>query len=256
MRSVTLLALLFLALPATVLAQLGLIFPSDDIVSPGENPSVNLRLGLFDPPGHRFGAVAKPRRFGVQQLGEQTDLLATLKPAQEQNTPWTAAFAIKRPGDHTFYAETNPQWQAADDEFVLYQVKLCVSALDLEEGWDEPIGLDAEIVPLSRPYGLWSGNLFSGQVLVNGEPAPYVAVEIAFLGQSPDTPATATLPASPYLVQKVRADGNGIFHYAMPRAGWWGFAATVEADWTVKRDGDEKPVSLVTSIWVATRDLN
>jgi cobalt/nickel transport protein len=42
----------------------------------------------------------------------------------------------------------------------------------------------------------------------------------------------------------------------MPRAGWWGFAATVEADWTIKRDGDEKPVSLVTSIWVATRDMN
>jgi cobalt/nickel transport protein len=103
---------------------------------------------------------------------------------------------------------------------------------------------------------LWSGNLFSGQVLVNGEPAPYVAVEIAFLGQSPATPATTTLPAAPYLVQKVRADGNGIFHYGMPRAGWWGFAATVEADWTIKRDGDEKPVSLVTSIWVATRDMN
>jgi len=255
MRCVTLLTLLLLALPATVQAQFGLIFPSDDIVSPGETPSVSLRLGLFDPPGHRFREMAKPRRFGVQLLGEQTDLLATLKPAQEQSTFLTAAFAIKRPGDHTFYVETTPQFDAADDQFLLHQAKLCVSALGLEEGWDEPVGLEAEIVPLSRPYGLWSGNLFSGQVLVNGDPAPYVSVEIAFLGLSPDTPATVTFPAPPYLIQKIRADGNGIFHYAMPRAGWWGFAATMEADWTMQRNGDEKPVSLVTTIWVQIRDM-
>jgi len=255
MRSITLLTLLLLAWPATVLAQFGLIFPSDDIVSAGENSSLSLRLGLFDPRDRRFQAVEKPRRFGVQHLGEQTDLLAILKPPQEQSAPSTATFAVKRPGDHTFYAETTPQWEAAEDQFLSYQVKLCISSLGLEEGWDEPVGLEAEIVPLSRPYGLWSGNLFSGQVLVNGDPAPYVAVEIAYLGLSPETPSTVTLPAAPYLVQKIRADGNGVFHYAMPRAGWWGFAATMEADWTIQRNGAEKPVALVTTIWVQTRDM-
>ena len=255
MRSITLLTLLLLAWPATVLAQFGLIFPSDDIVSAGENSSLSLRLGLFDPRDRRFQAVEKPRRFGVQHLGEQTDLLATLKPTQEQSAPSTATFAIKRPGDHTFYAETTPQWEAEEDQFLSHQVKLCISAVGLEEGWDEPVGLEAEIVPLSRPYGLWSGNLFSGQVLVNGDPAPYVAVEIAYLGLSPETPSPVTLPAAPYLLQKVRADGNGVFHYAMPRAGWWGFAATMEADWTIQRNGAEKPVALVTTIWVQTRDM-
>ena len=255
MRSLTFLTLLLLALPATVLAQFGLIFPSDDIVSAGENSSLSLRLGLFDPRDRRFHAVEKPRRFGVQYLGEQTDLLAILKPLQEQSAPSTATFAVKRPGDHTFYAETTPQWEAAEDQFLSYQVKLCISAVGLEEGWDEPVGLEAEIVPLSRPYGLWSGNLFSGQVLVNGDPAPYVAVEIAYLGLSPETPSPVTLPAAPYLLQKVRADGNGVFHYAMPRAGWWGFAATMEADWTIQRNGAEKPVALVTTIWVQTRDM-
>jgi hypothetical protein len=29
----------------------------------------------------------------------------------------------------------------------------------------------------------------------------------------------------------------------------------MEADWTMQRNGDEKPVSLVTTIWVQIRDM-
>jgi cobalt/nickel transport protein len=58
-----------------------------------------------------------------------------------------------------------------------------------------------------------------------------------------------------YRVQKIRADANGIFHYAMPRAGWWGFAATLDTDRTVQKDNEEKPVVLMTSFWVLARDF-
>jgi cobalt/nickel transport protein len=256
MHPVTFLTLLLLTFPVTAMAAHGLIFPSDDIVSQGEASALTLQVSVFDPLEGRSRQTAKPMRFGVQHLGEQTDLLATLKPTPEQiPTGWTAAFAIKRPGDYTFYSELPPSWDAADEQFIVHHAKLCVNALGLEEGWDEPVGLEAEIVPLSRPYGLWTGNLFSGQVLLNGDPAPYVGVEITWLGDAPATPAPVAVPAAPYRLQKVRADANGVFHYAMPRAGWWGFAATLDADWTVKRDGAEKPVALVSSYWVQTRDL-
>ena len=256
MRCVILLILLLFVIPSTAPAALGLILPADDIVSQGESSLLGLQIRLFDPLNQRFLEVARPRRFGVQRIDEPVDLLADLNSAQApKTTAWLAEFAIKRPGDHTFNVELAPRWAAEEEQFIVHHAKLCVNALGLEEGWDEPVGLEAEIVPLSRPYGVWTGNLFSGQVLLNGDPAPYVVIEIAWLGTSPDAPPFTAAPAAPYLVQKVHADANGVFHYAMPRAGWWGFAAALEADWTIRRDSDEKPVTIVTSYWVMARDM-
>jgi cobalt/nickel transport protein len=256
MRRAILPVLLLFAFPSAAPAAFGLLLPSDDIVSLGESSALGLQVRLYDPLGRRFLELAKPQRFGVQRIDEPAEPLVSLTPAQEPGTSaWRAEVAIKRPGDYTFHAEAAPRWEAAEEQFVIHQAKLCVNALGLEEGWDEPVGLEAEIVPLSRPYGLWAGNLFSGQVLLNGDPAPYVVVEVAWLGPTPDSPSPVAAPAAPYLVQKVHADANGVFHYAMPRAGWWGFAATLEADWTIKRDGAEKPVVIVTSFWVLTRNM-
>jgi cobalt/nickel transport protein len=256
MRHFPVVLVLLLLLPSLSVATTGLILPSDDIISQGEPSTLDLQIRTFDPRQHRFDELVKPKRVGVQSLGEQAELLSSLKPAQEQNvTTWTAGYAVKRPGDYTFHAEFAPRWDAKDEQFVVHNTKLCVNALGLEEGWDEPVGLEAEIVPLSRPYGLATGSLFSGQVLLKGEPAPYVLIEIIALGTAPDSPPTGKAPAAPYLVQKVRADANGVFHATMPRPGWWGFAAALDADWTLTRNGAEGPVAIVTSYWVLTRDL-
>ncbi|NJC87024.1 MAG: DUF4198 domain-containing protein [Desulfuromonas sp.] len=256
MRLIAILLLLALSCPVAALAQLALLTPSDDIISQEAPVVITLHLGLFDPRGRQALEVAKAKRFGVQHLGEETNLLGALKPVQEKNaTTWLAEFPVKSPGDYTFYAEQTPRWDTAEEEFLIPLAKVCVNALALEEGWDEPVGLEAEIVPLSRPYGLWSGNLFSGQVLLNGDPAPYAAIEVAWFGPSPETSATLSAAPPACRVQKLRADANGIFHYAMPRGGWWGFAASLDADWTIKKDGEEKPVTLVTSYWVQAREI-
>ena len=58
------------------------------------------------------------------------------------------------------------------------------------------------------------------------------------------------------MTQVVRADERGVFSYAMPRAGWWGFAALNEAPWTLRSpDGEDKPVELGAAYWVQTRDM-
>jgi cobalt/nickel transport protein len=42
----------------------------------------------------------------------------------------------------------------------------------------------------------------------------------------------------------------------MPISGWWGFAALIEAPWTLKGpDGKEKSVELGAVYWVRTRDM-
>lgn len=255
MRCLLPMLILLALLPAAAPAAVGVLLPSDDLIGPGDNPAVTLQLRLYDPLGRRFEAAGKPQRLGVQLLGEETSLLAAVKPAEGVSpAAWAAPQSVKRPGDYTFAVEFAPLWAAAEEQFLVHSAKVCVNAVGLEEGWDEPVGLEAEIVPLARPYGLGVGSLFSGQVLLKGEPVPYAMVEIATLGPGPDSPPAGPPPLPPYLVQKVRADADGVFHAAMPRPGWWGFTATVDAERTLRRETEELPVALVTSFWVMARE--
>ena len=57
------------------------------------------------------------------------------------------------------------------------------------------------------------------------------------------------------VTQTVKADGNGVFTYAAPIPGWWGFAALSEADETIARDGEDKAVELGAVIWVQFQAL-
>ncbi|MEE4243285.1 MAG: DUF4198 domain-containing protein, partial [Desulfopila sp.] len=173
----------------------------------------------------------------------------------EDFTFWQGDYQIKRPGDHLFYVEPAPYWEPAEDVFIIHYTKVCVNALGLEEGWDEPVGLETEIIPLTRPYGLWTGNIFTGQVLVNGEPVPGAEVEVEYLNESPGNTKFVHAPSDPYITQVVKADANGVFSYAMPKAGWWGFAALNEGAATMKKDGVEKGIEIGAVFWVKTIDL-
>ena len=253
-------AMMLAAHPAT--AHFGTITPSDDIVTQDDTKTVQLQVKFIHPLEGHYMEMAKPKRFGVVHDGKQTDLLAGLQaakgksPDQDQTfTFWTTDFKIRRPGDYTFYVEPTPYWEPAEDVFIIHYTKVCVNALGLEEGWDQPVGLETEIVPLTRPYGLWTGNLFTGQVLLKGKPVPFAEVEIEYLNESPDNISVIIPPSDPFVTQVVKADVNGVFSYAMPKGGWWGFAALNEAGWKLKNDGQEKGVEIGAVFWVHTRDM-
>lgn len=258
------LILLTLVLSATpARAHFGAILPSVAIVTQDDERTLQLAVKFLHPMEGQYMEMARPKRFGVVQGGKQSDLLDTLKVAQgkspdqaETFTFWTAEYPIRRPGDYIFYLEPAPYWEPAEDKFIVHYTKVCVNALGLEQGWDEPVGLETEIVPLTRPYGLWSGNLFSGRVLLKGKPVPFAEVEVEYLNESPENPEVVVAPADPFVTQVVKADGNGVFHYAMPRAGWWGFAALSEAAWTLQHQGTDKPVEIGAVYWVQTREMN
>jgi len=244
------------------LAHFGTITPSDDIVTQDDARTLNLQVKFIHPMEMHYMEMAKPKEFGVVHDGKKTDLLDALKmvkgksPDQTESfTFWTADYRIRRPGDHTFYVQPAPYWEPAEDVFIVHYTKVCVSAFGLEEGWDEPVGFETEIIPLTRPYGLWTGNLFTGQVLLKGKPVPFAEVEIEYLNESPGNISVVIPPADPYVTQVVKADANGVFSYAMPRAGWWGFAALSEADWKLKHDDTEKGVEIGAVYWVHTRDM-
>ena len=58
------------------------------------------------------------------------------------------------------------------------------------------------------------------------------------------------------LPQVIKADAAGVFCYAMPRAGWWGFAALVEGrERRPDPEGAPAEVELGGLIWVRTVDM-
>lgn len=250
----------FFITPAS--AHFGTIVPSDDIVTQDDSRTLSLQVKFIHPMELHYMEMAKPKQFGMVHDGKKTDLLGTLKvakgksPDQDQDfTFWTTDYKIRRPGDYTFYLEPTSYWEPAEDVFIVHYTKVCVNALGLEVGWDEPVGLETEIVPLTRPYGLWTGNLFTGQVLLNGKPVPFAEVEIEYLNESPENVTVVIAPSDPYVTQVVKADANGVFSYAMPKAGWWGFAALNEAEWKLTLDGQDKGVEIGAVYWVHTRDM-
>lgn len=245
-------AVLLLVTATAARAHFGVILPSDDIVTQDDSRTLELQVMFIHPFEGHYMNMAKPAQFGVLAQGKKQDLLATLVEKKVgQFSTWTAAYQIRRPGDHIFYVEPSPYFEPAEESFIIHYTKVIVNSLGMEEGWDAKVGLKTEIVPLTRPYGLWTGNVFQGQVQVKGQPAPFAEVEVEYYNEDSIVP-----PADPFITQVVKADGSGIFTYAMPRAGWWGFAALSTDDQKLRHtDGNEYAVEIGAVLWVKTHDM-
>ncbi|MFQ5508130.1 MAG: DUF4198 domain-containing protein [Leptospirillia bacterium] len=239
------------------LAHFQMIIPSDDMVEQGENRKVDLDLRFWHPLEGIGMPMDKPARFGVMARGETTDLMGKLKAVQlkdregNRHAAYTATHKIGR-GDNIFFVEPKPYWEPAEDSFIIHYTKVIVNGLGVEVGWDEPVGLKTEIIPFTRPYGLWKGNVFTGQVLLKGKPVAGAEVEVEYY----DTKGKVKVPAGPMVTQVVKADDNGVFSYAMPKAGWWGFAALSTDDQPIQMNGENKDVEIGAVLWVNTYDMD
>lgn len=233
-------------------AHFAVIIPSDDIVSKEDRKDIIIQVKFMHPFEGKYMNMEKPKTFGMMVGGKKYDLLQTLKKKGINGfTTWEASYKIKQPGDHIFFVEPEPYWEPAEERFIIHYTKVIVNALGLEEGWDTEVGLKTEIVPLTRPYGLWAGNVFQGIVKVGGKPVPYVEVEVEYYNEGGKVKA----PDDPYITQVIKADANGVFTYAMPKAGWWGFAALNTAEFKIKREGKEYPVEIGAVLWIKTREM-
>lgn len=238
-------------------AHFQMIVPSDDMVSQEESRTLRLDL-MFNHPFEGHGMdMAKPVQFGVLIDGQRQDLHGSLKAMKfkgldgKAHDGFSAQYKLRRPGDYVFFVEPAPYWEPAEEKFIVHYTKVVVNGFGLEAGWDDEVGLQTEIIPLTRPYGLYTGNVFQGIVKVNGKPAPFTEVEVEYYNKDGKLKAEA----DPLITQVVKADANGVFTYAMPRAGWWGFAALNEAQRPMVHDGKEYPVEIGALIWVRTRDM-
>jgi cobalt/nickel transport protein len=252
-----LLGMLGLGIATSVSAHFQMIIPSDEMVKQKESRKLNLDI-LFWHPFEGIGMnMVKPVQFGVLNSGKKTDLMSQLRAVKKNDraghtmAAYQMEYAIRRPGDHIFYIEPQPYWESAEESFIIHYTKVIVNAFGLEEGWDQDVGLKTEITPLTRPYGLYVGNVFQGIVKVLGKPVPYAEVEVEYY----DEQGKLTAVADPMITQVVKADQNGVFTYAMPHAGWWGFAALNEDVKQMQHEGKAYPVEIGAVIWVKTHEM-
>lgn len=227
----------------SAIAHYGMLIPSDSMVMQNDKRTINLKLSFSHPFEGEGMELVKPVVFGVMANGKKANLLNKLKETKVMgHTAWQISYSIKRPGVYMFYMEPKPYWEPAEDCYIVHYTKTVVTAFGDDEGWDQEIRLKTEIVPLSKPYGLYAGNVFQGIVKLDGKPVPFCEVEVEYYNKG----GKAKAPTDYMVTQTIKADVNGVFTYAAPKAGWWGFAALNTSDKKIKG----KDVEIGAVLWV------
>ncbi len=228
-------------------AHFGMVIPSDSMVMQDDPRKIDIQLS-FSHPFEMVGMpFANPKKFFVVHDGNKIDLNATLQNIKVmKEDAYKSIYRFKKPGAYSFVMEPVPYWEPAENCFIIHYTKTIVAAFGDDEGWDSEIGLKTEIVPLSKPFGLYAGNVFQGVVKLDGKVVPYAQVEVEFFNQD----HKAKAPTDYMVAQTIKADSNGVFTYAAPVAGWWGFAALSTSNEKMVYKGKQKDIELGAVIWV------
>ena len=228
-------------------AHFGVLQPSYSTVSDAQHNELDLILAFAHPMEQQGMDLARPKSVFAVSGETREDLLPKLVPETILgHSAWKAKYTLQRPGVVYFAMEPEPYWEPAEDKYIIHYTKTCVAAFGVEEGWEKPVGLRTEILPLTRPFGLYAGTVFRGQVLLDGKPAPGAIVEIEYDNHEGRLEA----PNDFFITQTVQADQNGIFVVSLPFSGWWGMAALSEPGITLSHDGVQKPVELGAVLWI------
>ncbi|TVQ92638.1 MAG: DUF4198 domain-containing protein [Chromatiaceae bacterium] len=228
-----------------------------------EPADIELRM-VFGHPldnGHVMD-MAAPERFFVRFRGEQTDLADSLTPitwqgAENAGKALGASFKAQRQGDYSFVLVPAPYWEDGENTFIQQFSKTIINRGGLPTDWYEPVGLPTEIVPMVKPYQVFAGSTFTGQLLSDGEPAAGIECEVEFINTSVDVTANAfgkeTLITAPETVIVTMTDANGVFTFGIPRPGIWGFAC-LEAGPVTEHEGKELSQDAV--LWINVVELD
>ncbi len=241
------------ALAFSANAHFQLLIPEKDVV---DDISASIAIDAIFSHPMDMGPVMemkKPLQFGVSLQGNKTNLLDKLKSYKIDNKScFKMDYKFEQPGDYIFYIEPAPYWEPAEAKMIIHYTKVIVDVMEDGEGWDNMIGFPVEIEPLTRPYSLYKNNIFQGIVKKNGNPVPFAEIEVEYYNKE----KKYKVPNSIYTTQVIKADANGVFSYAMPKAGWWGFAALIEGDKKMKNpNGKNVDVELGALIWINAKEM-
>lgn len=214
--------------------------PSTDNVIDKKDSKIDFDISFIHPFEQTGMTMEKPKVY----LENKKTALPLEETKKFDHKSWKSSYTIKRPGVYKFFVEPVPYFEPAEEKFISHVPKVIISSFGLEDGWDEPLGLKYEIIPLSKPFGLYSGNSFSGKVLHDGKPASNVEVEVELYNEY-----GLEAPTDAHITQVVKTDVNGVFTFTMNHKGWWGFAALIE-EGELKHNGKSYPVENGALMWI------
>lgn len=204
-----------------------------------------------------------PEDFYVIHKNKKQDLKEALRPIEWKGNSNTAKafeteYKARGMGDHIFVLTPTPYLEKSEGAYIQQITKVVVNVAGLPTDWDKTLGLKAEIVPLTKPYSVWTDSTFSGVVMSEGKPVPFADIEVEYLNSDLDLKNKVTgktkykAPQDSFVTLGIKADANGNFTFGIPKAGWWGFAAMgVGPDKTF----EGKELSQDGVIWVQAKDM-
>ncbi|MCV6607961.1 MAG: DUF4198 domain-containing protein [Campylobacterales bacterium] len=233
-------ALMTLGLAISANAHFLTFLPSTDNVGSKKEAKMNFDISFIHPFEQTGMTMEKPKIY----LENKKNSLSLTQTKKFNHKSWKSSYKVKKPGVYKFFVEPQPYFEPAEGKFISHVPKVIVSTFGMEDGWDEPLGLKYEIIPLIKPFGLFSGNSFSGKVLHNGKPASGVEVEVELYNEF-----GLKAPTDAHITQVVKTDSNGVFTFTMNHKGWWGFAALIE-EGSLKHKGKKYPIENGALMWI------
>ncbi|WP_242464339.1 DUF4198 domain-containing protein [Thiococcus pfennigii] len=249
-----------LAVPA-VQAHFQLLYTPEVMLERPTNLDLELVFAHPMENGHTMD-MGEPEAFFVVFKGEKTDLKDKLEPitwrgAHNEAKAYQTGYRVTRNGDYIFALVPAPYYEANEDIYIQQITKAYVNKGAMPTGWNEPLGLPTEIVPLTKPYQVFAGGTFTGQLLSDGKPAPGVECEIEFINTRIDQEGNAfgaePLAETPATTIVAITDPNGIFTFGVPMPGVWGFACLGSGPAT---EHAGKELSQDAVLWINAQALN
>ena len=252
---------LAMALPA--MAHFQMVYTPESALP--EAKTIELKLVFTHPfeAGHTM-EMGQPEEFFVVRKEKKQDLLKTLKPITwtsltNSGAAYETSYKLRGMGDNVFCLVPAPYLEKEEDCYIQQITKAVINTGGFPTDWDAEIGLKAEIVPLDKPYALWTGNVFRGIVKGGGKPVPFAEIEVEYMNHAPEMDknafakaAAVEAPQDAFVTMTIKANVNGEFSFGIPRAGWWGFCALGAGP---DKEFNGKELSQDAVIWVQARDM-
>ena len=254
-------------------AHFQMLYTADAALEKGQATSWAL---IFSHPfsnGYPMNMGAPEEFYVVHDRGEDIPNKTTDLTEHLESVSWTnsddhsgTAFVADLPksvtrsiGDYSFVLTPEPYYEAEEDKYIQQITKTVINVGGVPGAWDQPMGLDVEIVPLDKPYANWVGGIFRAVVLADGKPVPHAEIEIEYLNHDPmldkasfDPVGKVDPPQDSFVTMSIRANAQGEVMIGLPKAGWWGICALDLDDGQLYKDKD---LSVDAVLWVRAYDI-
>jgi cobalt/nickel transport protein len=227
--------------------------------------TIDMKLVFTHPfeAGHTMD-MGTPESFTVLHKEKTKDLSSTLKPVTWQSLTnsgqaYETSYKLRGMGDWIFSLTPAPYYEASEDVYIQQITKTVINVGGSPTDWDAEVGLPAEIVPLDKPYAIWTGSTFRGIVTSNGKPVPFAEIEVEYMNHEPmmasnrfAKEAKAQAPQDSFITMGIKTNAFGEFSFGIPKAGWWGFCALGVGP---EKEYKGKELSQDAVIWINAQDM-